>query len=415
MPRRFCALSLLRATLSGRRIRAQLRRARPRHEYDVIIVGGGGLGLGTAYYLAKEHGIGRIAVLEKGRIGGGNTIRNTTILRSNHLSGAGAALYEHSVQLWECLSGRLPDRVRLAPRGVLMLAHTPQEVRVLQRHVHANRLAGIDTEWLTPQEARRFCPPLQIQGPRHPVLGAALQRNGGTARDESVAWGFAQAASQLGVDVLEGCEVTGMRLDNHGAVSAVETSRGLIRAPRIGVVAGGHSSMVMKMAGLALPLQTHPLQALVSEPVKPFLPCVLMSGSGHAHVSQSDGGELVIGAGADSYVSYTRRGGLHVPCESLESVCELLPPVRRLRMMRCWGGTVDVTPDRSPIIGLTPVPGLYINCGWGTGGFRATPGSAQVFAWTIAHDEPHPLAAPFSLARFRDGLLIDEAAAAAAH
>jgi sarcosine oxidase subunit beta len=295
-----------------------------------------------------------------------------------------------------------------------MLAHSVHDVQVLKRHVHANRAYGVDNEWLTPEEAKAFCPPLEIGSAiRYPVMGAALQRRGGTARHDAVAWGYARAADALGVDIVENCEVTGIRRDAVGAVESLETTRGLIRAKRVGVVAAGHSSVVMQMAGVELPLESYPLQALVSEPVKPVFPCVVMSNAVHAYISQSDKGELVIGAGTDAYTSYTQRGALHVNLHTLEAICELFPQFRRLRMLRNWGGIVDVTPDRSPIIGRTPVPGLFVNCGWGTGGFKATPGSAQVFAWTIAKGEPHPIAAPFALERFRDGVLIDEAAAAA--
>jgi sarcosine oxidase subunit beta len=244
------------------------------------------------------------------------------------------------------------------------------------------------------------------------VLGATLQRRGGTARHDAVAWGYARAADALGVDILENCEVTGMCRDAGGAIEALETTRGIIRTRKVGVVAAGNSSVVMRMAGIRLPLESFPLQALVSEPVKPVFPCVVMSNAIHAYISQSDKGELVIGAGTDSYTSYTQRGALHVDLHTLEAICELFPCFRRLRMLRNWGGIVDVTPDRSPVIGMTPVPGLFVNCGWGTGGFKATPGSAHVFAWTMAKGEPHPIAAPFSLERFRDGRLIDEAAAA---
>jgi len=280
--------------------------------------------------------------------------------------------------------------------------------------VHANRLNGIDNEWLTPEQAQAFCPPLNISPRmRHPILGAGLQRRGGIARHDAVAWGYARAASALGVDIIENCEVTAISRAPTGAVNAVESTRGRIAAHKVAVVAAGHTSVVMAMAGVRMPLESFPLQALVSEPVKPVLPCVVMSNSIHAYISQSDKGELVIGAGTDAYVSYSQAGGLHIAEHTLEAICELFPTFRRLRMMRNWGGIVDLTPDRSPIIGLTPVPGLYVNCGWGTGGFKATPGSGHVFAATIARGEPHPIAAPFSLDRFRTGRLIDEAAAAA--
>ncbi len=412
---RFSGLALLWNSLAGHRHWGQQwRRAEPQAEYDAIIIGGGGHGLGTAYYLAAEHGYTRVAVLEKGWIGGGNTGRNTTIIRSNYLFDESARLYDHAVKMWGDLSQVLNYNVMFSPRGVMMLAHTVHDVQVAKRHIHANRCNGVDNEWLTPEEAQAYCPPLNIDpGLRYPVLGAALQRRGGTARHDAVAWGYARAADALGVDIIENCEVTGIRRDASGAVEALETSRGLIRSRKVGVVAAGNTSVVLGMAGVRVPLESFPLQALVSEPVKPVFPCVVMSNGIHAYISQSDKGELVIGAGTDVYTSYTQRGALHVNMHTLEAICELFPTFRRLRMLRNWGGIVDVTPDRSPIIGKTPVPGLYVNCGWGTGGFKATPGSAHVFAWTLAHDEPHPINAPFTLERFRDGRLIDEAAAAA--
>jgi sarcosine oxidase subunit beta len=412
---RFSGLSLLWNSLGKHRgWREQWRRAEPKAEYDAVIVGGGGHGLGTAYYLAAEHGLTRIAVVEKGWIGGGNTGRNTTIIRSNYLFDESARLYDHSVKMWEDLSQVLNYNVMFSPRGVMMLAHTVHDVQVAQRHIHANRCNGVDNEWLSPEEAKAYCPPLNIDpGLRYPVLGAALQRRGGTARHDAVAWGYARAADALGVDIIENCEVTGIRRDAGGAVEALETSRGVIRTRKVGVVAAGNTSVVLGMAGVRVPLESFPLQALVSEPIKPVFPCVVMSNGIHAYISQSDKGELVIGAGTDVYTSYTQRGALHVNMHTLEAICELFPMFRRMRMLRNWGGIVDVTPDRSPIIGKTPVPGLYVNCGWGTGGFKATPGSAHVFAWTLAHDEPHPINAPFTLERFREGHLIDEAAAAA--
>ncbi len=412
---RFSALSLLRHAAGGHtRWQPQWRDATPKPAYDAVIVGGGGHGLGTAYYLASQHGMRNIAVLERGWIGGGNTGRNTTIIRSNYLFDESARLYDHSVKLWETLSQALNYNVMFSQRGVMMLAHTVHDIQVFKRHVHANRLNGVDNEWLTPEQAKAFCPPLNISpGMRYPVLGAALQRRGGVARHDAVAWGFARAADALGVDIVQNCEVTGIRRGHNGAVQGVETTRGAISAPKIGVVAAGHTSVVMAMAGLRLPLESFPLQALVSEPIKPVIPCVVMSNTIHAYISQSDKGELVIGAGTDAYTSYTQRGGLHITTHTLDAICELFPNFRRMRMLRNWGGIVDVTPDRSPIVAKTSVPGLYVNCGWGTGGFKATPGSAHVFAHTIARDEPHDINAPFTIERFRDGHLIDEAAAAA--
>jgi sarcosine oxidase subunit beta len=412
---RFSVLSLLRHALGGHTgWQQQWRSPQPKRAYDAVIIGGGGHGLATAYHLAKDHGLRNIAVLERGWIGGGNTGRNTTIIRSNYLFAESAALYDHAVRLWENLSQELNYNVMFSPRGVMMLAHTSHDVQVFKRHVHANRAAGVDNEWLTPQQAQAFCPPLNIAtNLRYPVLGAALQRRGGVARHDAVAWGYARAADALGVDILQNCEVVAIDRNEAGAVAGVQTTRGAIRAPKIGVVAAGHTSVVMAMAGMRLPLESYPLQALVSEPVKPVLPCVVMSNTIHAYISQSDKGELVIGAGTDAYTSYTQRGALHIATHTLDAICELFPAFRRLRMLRNWGGIVDVTPDRSPILGRTPVPGLYVNCGWGTGGFKATPGSGHLFAWTIARDAPHPINAPFSLDRFRDGAMIDEAAAAA--
>ena len=413
--RKFSAWALLREAFRGQQgWRPQWRRAAPQPDYDAVIVGGGGHGLAAAYYLAAEHHLTRVAVVEKGWIGGGNTGRNTTIIRSNYLFDASAQLYDHALRMWSDLSQVLNYNVMFSPRGVMMLAHTVHDVQVFKRHVHANRCNGVDNEWLEPIEAKEFCPPLNIeQNIRYPVMGAALQRRGGTARHDAVAWGYARAADALGVDIIENCEVTGIHRDASGAVEALGTSRGPIRCRRVGVSAAGNTSVVLGLADVRLPLESFPLQALVSEPVKPVIPCVVMSNSVHAYISQSDKGELVIGAGTDAYTSYTQRGALHVNSHTLAAICELFPTFRRLRMLRNWGGIVDVTPDRSPIIGRTPVPGLYVNCGWGTGGFKATPGAGHLLAWTMAHGEPHPINAPFTIERFRDGYLIDEAAAAA--
>ena len=412
---KYSLFSLLRQAASGHEHwPAQWRDPAPKAAYDVVIVGAGGHGLATAYYLAKEHGVTNVAVLEKSWLGGGNTGRNTTIIRSNYLWDESAAIYDHALKLWEGLSQELNYNVMFSPRGVLMLAHTIHDIQVFKRHVHANRLNGVDNEWLTPDECKAFCPPLNTaRDIRYPVRGGALQRRGGVARHDAVAWGYARGADRLGVDIIQNCEVTAIRRDASGAVAAVETTRGDIRARKIGVVAAGHTSTLMAMAGLRMPLESFPLQALVSEPVKPVFPCVVMSNTIHAYISQSDKGELVIGGGTDVYTSYSQRGALHVATHTIEAICELFPMFRRMRMLRNWGGIVDVTPDRSPIMGKTPVPGLYVNCGWGTGGFKATPGSGHVFADTIANDRPHPINAPFSLERFRAGVLIDEAAAAA--
>ncbi len=411
---RYSIFSLARNALTGHRNwQAAWRSPEPRPAYEVVIVGGGGHGLATAYYLAKEHGITNVAVLEKGWLGGGNTGRNTTVVRSNYLYDESAAIYEHSMKLWEGLAQELNYNVMFSQRGVLMLAHGSHDEQVLKRHIHADRLNGIDNEWLTPAQAKAFCPPLNIgKELRYPVTGAALQRRGGTARHDAVAWGYARGADARGVDIIQNCAVTGVRRDGDRVVG-VETTRGYIAAGKVGVVAAGHTSVVMAMAGLRMPIESVPLQALVSEPVKPVFPCVAMSNAIHAYISQSDKGELVIGAGTDQYVSYGQRGSFHIAEHTLEAIVELFPIFSRLRMLRQWAGIVDCTPDRSPILARTPVRGLYVNCGWGTGGFKATPGSGHVFAHTIARDEPHPINAPFTLERFRTGRLIDEAAAAA--
>jgi sarcosine oxidase subunit beta len=312
------------------------------------------------------------------------------------------------------LSQELNYNVMFSQRGVMMLAHNQHDEQSLKRHIYANRLNGVDNEWLTPAEAKAFCPPLNMSRDiRYPVIGAALQRRGGVARHDAVAWGYARAADARGVDIIQNCEAIGLKRGPNGAISGVETTRGFVGARRVGVVAAGHTSVIMSMADVRMPLESYPLQALVSEPVKPVFPCVVMSNAVHAYISQSDKGELVIGAGTDQYTSYSQQGGLHITTHTLDAICELFPQFTRMRMLRSWGGIVDVTPDRSPIIGKTPVEGLYVNCGWGTGGFKATPGSGHVFAHTLATGEPHPINAPFTLDRFRTGRLIDEAAAAA--
>ena len=411
----FSFASLLRNAFSGHQNwTRQWRNPQPKPAYDAIIVGAGGHGLATAFYLASEHGLTNIAVIEKGWLGGGNTGRNTTIIRSNYLYDESAALYDHALKLWEGLSQTLNYNVMYSARGVLMLAHNHHDVISFKRHIYANRLNGVDNEWMNLEQIKAFCPPLNLsQSIRYPIVGGALQRRGGVARHDAVAWGYARAADALGVDIIQNCEVTGFKRDARGAIAGIETTRGAIATKKVGVVAAGHTSVVMARAGLRMPLESFPLQALVSEPVKPIFPCVVMSNTIHAYISQSDKGELVIGAGTDQYVSYSQQGGLHVTTHTLDAICELVPEFRRMRMLRNWGGIVDVTPDRSPILSKTPIDGLYVNCGWGTGGFKATPGSGHAFAHTMARNEPHPVNAPFTLDRFRTGRLIDEAAAAA--
>jgi len=392
------------------------RSPEPKPSYDVVIVGGGGHGLATAYYLAKEHGITDVAVIERGWLGGGNTGRNTTIVRSNYLWDESAALYEMALKLWEGLSQELNYNVMFSQRGVLNLAHNQHDLRELSRRINANRLNGVDSEFLTPQQVKAMVPiiDLRTQG-RYPVLGASLQRRGGTARHDAVAWGYARAADARGVHILQECPVTGFQIEN-GRVTGVETGKGPIKAGKVGIVVAGHSSVLAGLAGFRLPVSSLPLQALVSEPVKPIVDTVVMSGAIHAYVSQSDKGELVIGAGVDHYIGYGQRGSLQITEETLGAICELYPLFRRMRMMRLWGGIVDTCPDASPIIGKTPVENLFINCGWGTGGFKSTPGSGWVFAHTLATGEPHPINAPFSLDRYRSGYLVDEhGAAAVAH
>ena len=415
--KRYSWLSLLRHGLTGHRNWPQVwRHPDPKPAYDAVIVGGGGHGLATAYYLAREHGMRDIAVLEKGWIGGGNSGRNTTIIRSNYLFDASAAIYDHALGLWRGLGQELNYNIMMSHRGVLNLAHDDHETRELKRRVEANRLNGVDSEWLDPQQVRKFCPILDTSAEaRYPVLGATLQRSGGINRHDAVVWGFARRADAFGVDILQNCEVTGIRVEA-GAVVGVETTRGTIRTPKVASVAAGHTSVIAAMAGLRLPIESHPLQALVSEPIKPVNPCVVMSNAVHVYCSQSDKGELVIGGGIDPHISYNQRGGFTVIEDQVTALLELFPILSRLRMLRHWAGIVDICPDASPIISLTPIKGFYVNGGWGTGGWKATPGSGHVFAYTIARDEPHPLAAPFSLERFSSGALVAEhGAAAVAH
>ncbi|MER5647668.1 sarcosine oxidase subunit beta family protein [Streptosporangium sp. NPDC002524] len=388
----------------------------PKPSYDVVIVGGGGHGLATAYYLARNHGITNVAVLEKGWLAGGNMARNTTIIRSNYLWDESAGIYEHSLKLWEGLEEDLGYPILFSQRGVLNLAHSLQDVRESVRRVNANRLNGVDAEWLGPEEVREVCPIVDVSpDARYPVLGATYQPRAGIAKHDYVAWGFARAAAAMGVDLIEHCEVTGIDVVD-GRVEAVRTTRGRIAAGRVAMCAAGHSSVVGRMAGVELPVQSHPLQALVSELLEPVHPTVVMSNAVHVYVSQAHKGELVMGAGIDAYNSYRQRGAFHIIERQMAAALELFPVFARAHVLRTWGGVVDVTPDASPVVGLTPVDRLYVNCGWGTGGFKATPGVGWCYAHTIAHGEPHPLNAAFTLERFTTGALVDEhGAAAVAH
>lgn len=407
----FSIWSLLRNSVSYHEgWEKQWRSPEPQREYDVVVIGAGGHGLATAYYLAKEHGIRNIAVVERGYLGGGNTARNTTIVRSNYLWDESTALYEKSMQLWEGLSQDINYNVMFSQRGVMNLGHSLQDMRDIERRVNANRLNGVDGEVVSPAQIKEMIPFINLNT-RYPVLGASLQRRAGVARHDAVAWGYARAADALGVDIIQNCEVTGIRRDG-GAVVGVETAKGFIKAKKVAVAAAGHSSVIASMAGIRLPIESRPLQALVSEPLKPIFPNVVMSNAIHAYISQSDKGDLVIGAGVDQYNGYGQRGSYHTIEHTLQAIVEMFPIFSRVRMNRQWGGIVDVTPDACPIIGLTPVKGLYINCGWGTGGFKATPGSGWVMAHTVAQDRPHALNEALSLDRFHNGHLIDEHGAA---
>ncbi|WP_007025223.1 sarcosine oxidase subunit beta family protein [Saccharomonospora iraqiensis] len=384
----------------------------PKASYDVVIVGGGGHGLATAYYLAVNHGITDIAVLERGWLAGGNMARNTTIIRSNYLWDESAGLYEHSLKLWEGLADELDYPLLFSQRGVLNLAHSLQEVRDAVRRVEANKLGGIDAEWLDPAQVAEICPILNTsEDLRYPVLGATWQPRAGIAKHDHVAWGFARALDRMGVDLIQNCPVTGFERVGDRVVG-VHTPRGTIRAGKVALAAAGSTSVLTDDLGLRLPIQSHPLQALVSELLEPVHPTVVMSNAVHVYVSQAHKGELVLGAGIDAHNSYAQRGSFHTIERELTAAVELFPMFSRAHVLRTWAGVVDVTPDASAIMGRTPFDGLYVNCGWGTGGFKATPGVGWCYAHTIAHDEPHPLNAPFGLERFTTGALIDEHGAA---
>ena len=383
----------------------------PRKKYDAVIVGAGGHGLATAYYLGKNFGLTNVAIIEKGWLGGGNTGRNTTIIRSNYLQDPSAAIYEKARSLYETMSQDLNYNVMFSPRGLLMLGQTEHEVRGYKRTVHANNLQGVETRWIEPAEVKRLVPIMNIEGPRYPVLGALYQARGGTARHDAVAWGYARACSAMGMDVIQQCEVTGIRSAG-GKVAGIDTTKGAIDCDKLGLVVAGHSSVLAELAGFRLPIESLALQAMVSEPIKPCMDVVVMANTVHGYMSQSDKGEMVIGGGTDGFNNYTQRGSFHHIEETVRALVETFPIVSRLRMLRQWGGIVDMTGDRSPILSKTPVGGIYVNAGWGTGGFKAIPGSGWAMAELVATDAPGPLAADFGLDRFREGRFIDESVAA---
>lgn len=406
---RYSILSLAREALSGhRRWKPAWRDAEPRPAYDIVIVGGGGHGLATAHYLAKVHGITNVAVVEKGWIGGGNAGRNTTIIRSNYGLPGNTAFYEHSMKLWEGLEQDLNYNTMVSQRGVLNLCHSDAQRDAYARRGNAMRLNGIDSELLDQAGVRRMAPFLNFDHARFPIQGGLLQRRGGTARHDAVVWGYARAASDRGVDIIQNCEVTAIIRGPDGRATGVETSRGPIRANKVGLAVAGNSSRLGAMAGLRLPIESHVLQAFVTEAVKPIIPGVITFGAGHFYISQSDKGGLVFGGDIDGYNSYAQRGNLPV----VEDVCEggmaLMPMIGRARLLRSWGGIMDMTMDGSPIIDRTPVDGLYFNGGWCYGGFKATPASGWCFAHLLATGRPHETAAAYRLDRFATGHLIDE-------
>jgi sarcosine oxidase subunit beta len=407
----YSGLQLIRHSLSGhRRWQKAWSQPSPRNQYDVVIIGAGGHGLATAYYLAAKHGVRNIAVLEKGYLGGGNSGRNTQVCRSNYFYPESAAFYDHSLKLYESLSTDLNFNIMFSQRGNLELSHSVEELEMNRRWATAMKLNGIDSELLSRGDISKLEPLLDLDC-RFPVVGGFIQRRAGISRHDAVVWAYARAASAAGADIIQGCEVSGFELAG-GRVNGVKTNLGTIRAEKFAVCVAGHSSVVAAMAGLRLPVESIALQAMVTEPVKPVLNTVVGSLAIHAYISQSDRGEIVIGGGAEPFTSYAQRGGLPALANNAAAVCELFPAISRLRVMRQWAGICDISPDSSPIVGKSPVENLYLSTGWGTGGFKAIPAGGDTLAYTIANDRPHELLQPFSLGRFDTGRLIDEGAAA---
>jgi sarcosine oxidase subunit beta len=407
---RYSFFALARHAVNGhRKWPRALRAAGLKPAYDAVIVGGGGHGLATAYFLASRHGMRRVAVLEKGVIGQGNSGRNTQVVRSDYFHLVSSRFFERSLRLYEGLSRELNFNIMLSQRGKVDLAHSPHAMETLRRSVNAIRMNGVDAEMLTVDDLRRLEPALNLDC-RYPVEGGAVQWRGGIARHDAVVWAFARAASALGVDIVQGCEVTGFHIEG-GRIRGLATTLGDVATPRACLAVAGHSSELARKAGIALPIVSQALQAMVTEPVKPLLRTVLLSPQIHVYLSQSDRGEIVIGGGSDIFQSYAQRGGLPAFEANAAAAVELFPSLGRLRVMRQWAGLVDIAPDTSPIMGLTPVEGLFISAGWGTGGYKAIPAGGETMAWTIANDRPHELITAFGLDRFARGALVDEGAA----